>query len=697
MTALMVQTLLLMLPAFFLGAAMACGLRKLIQPAEMVPVRVQPTAVEPLPQYAARATPVAVPTAAIVKAPSGGQTATVAAPMAATPVVPARSATEGAAAANRFDETLKARPAAAPSVAAAAPMPVPVAAAVPGPRPAPPPPAAPMPAPAPMSASAPTAVTPRASIAATPAVVPTAEMIAGAAAAMAATTAAVTAQAAAAAAKPAPSPALVTKADTAGVVGKVDVSPSSGVVVPAMRDNVVSMAADDLTRISVIDEPLNAQLSKLGVTRFSQIAGWRKPDVDGISQALGFQGRIEQENWIEQAQILAGGGETFYSARRTKAAQVATPAAPTAVSRPAVAMPTAPVAAPVAVSAPKVEERAAFANKPAPQQVSAAAASGSIPVPLDRIAVPAAAAGVAGTPAMKPAASPAPEAAPTITVTPNGAGPVTAKAADPAAVSPAAPTSRPSMAPTRDVLQRIGSINGEIEKLLGGQGVTRYTQIAGWGSSEIERFDRLLGSQGRIARENWVEQAQILAKGGATAHSRDYDRQQLPPGRDPSVAAPARPKSITEAIKANAANMPPPATSAAQAPVGRADIAGLRSVRSEAYRPASDASTAAAAAAAAGMGSARVVRSAEIDDLKRIRGVGVLIEKRLNSVGIVSYGQIAEWTNEDIDRVSASLDFKGRIERENWVEQARILAAGGQTEFSRRVDRGEVETSRPKS
>ena len=48
----------------------------------------------------------------------------------------------------------------------------------------------------------------------------------------------------------------------------------------------------------------------------------------------------------------------------------------------------------------------------------------------------------------------------------------------------------------------------------------------------------------------------------------------------------------------------------------------------------------------------------------------------------------------DIARVSQSLDFKGRIERENWVEQARILASGGATEFSRRVDRGELETSR---
>jgi predicted flap endonuclease-1-like 5' DNA nuclease len=82
------------------------------------------------------------------------------------------------------------------------------------------------------------------------------------------------------------------------------------------------------------------------------------------------------------------------------------------------------------------------------------------------------------------------------------------------------------------------------------------------------------------------------------------------------------------------------------------------------------------------------------DDLKRIRGIGVLIEKRLNALGVSTYEQIAKWTANDVDRVSDSLDFKGRIERENWIEQARILASGGQTEFSRRVDKGEVDSSK---
>ncbi len=74
----------------------------------------------------------------------------------------------------------------------------------------------------------------------------------------------------------------------------------------------------------------------------------------------------------------------------------------------------------------------------------------------------------------------------------------------------------------------------------------------------------------------------------------------------------------------------------------------------------------------------------DVEDLKRIRGIGVLIEKKLNSLGITRYEQIANWTGADIERISRLLDFQGRIERENWVTQARILATGGQTEFSRR-------------
>lgn len=82
------------------------------------------------------------------------------------------------------------------------------------------------------------------------------------------------------------------------------------------------------------------------------------------------------------------------------------------------------------------------------------------------------------------------------------------------------------------------------------------------------------------------------------------------------------------------------------------------------------------------------------DDLKRIRGIGRQNEGRLHALGIWHFRQIAAWVREEIDWVSGYLAFPGRIDRENWVEQAKVLAAGGDTEFSKRVDRGEVETSR---
>lgn len=81
------------------------------------------------------------------------------------------------------------------------------------------------------------------------------------------------------------------------------------------------------------------------------------------------------------------------------------------------------------------------------------------------------------------------------------------------------------------------------------------------------------------------------------------------------------------------------------------------------------------------------------DDLKRIRGIGKQNEGRLHALGIWHFKQIADWVREEIDWVGSYLAFPGRIDREEWVAQAKILATGAETEFSKRVDRGEVETS----
>lgn len=60
------------------------------------------------------------------------------------------------------------------------------------------------------------------------------------------------------------------------------------------------------------------------------------------------------------------------------------------------------------------------------------------------------------------------------------------------------------------------------------------------------------------------------------------------------------------------------------------------------------------------------------DDLKTISGIGPVLEKTLNRLGITSYAQIARFTRRDIDRVAAALNsFRDRIRRDNWVSGAK--------------------------
>ncbi len=84
-------------------------------------------------------------------------------------------------------------------------------------------------------------------------------------------------------------------------------------------------------------------------------------------------------------------------------------------------------------------------------------------------------------------------------------------------------------------------------------------------------------------------------------------------------------------------------------------------------------------------------RDGKGDDLKKIKGVGPKLEKLLNSMGFYHFDQIAAWSDKEIAWVDENLQgFKGRVTRDNWVEQAKTLAAGGATEFSKKVDKGGV-------
>ena len=64
----------------------------------------------------------------------------------------------------------------------------------------------------------------------------------------------------------------------------------------------------------------------------------------------------------------------------------------------------------------------------------------------------------------------------------------------------------------------------------------------------------------------------------------------------------------------------------------------------------------------------------EPDDLKKISGVGPKIEERLNELGIYHFSQIMAFSAEEIAMVDEKLNFKGRIDRDDWLSQATELS-----------------------
>ena len=306
--------------------------------------------------------------------------------------------------------------------------------------------------------------------------------------------------------------------------------------------------------------------------------------------------------------------------------------APT-MAAPAMAAPVAPVKVEPAKPAPVISQPQAIKVEPAPPPPQAAA-----PQPAPRPAPP------------SPAAAP-------LKVEEGGAAP-------------------------SDDLTRIRGIDPILQRRLKDLGIRRFEDVARLTPADAKGLNETLDLKGRIDEENWTAQAQILATGGETYYSRRRDRGvPMPEAVSPAAPAPAMkaaqaaqpaPAPVAAAsAPARAPAAPAPAATGAGASSAPSDFSHLRSVRSEALR---------------GDDSARASgrNAGDIDDLKRIRGIGVLIEKKLNSLGIIQFEQVANWTGADIERISRILDFKGRIEREHWIEQARILATGGQTEFSRR-------------
>jgi NADH-quinone oxidoreductase subunit E len=79
-------------------------------------------------------------------------------------------------------------------------------------------------------------------------------------------------------------------------------------------------------------------------------------------------------------------------------------------------------------------------------------------------------------------------------------------------------------------------------------------------------------------------------------------------------------------------------------------------------------------------------RNGTPDDLQEIEGIGPALEKLVNSLGFYHFDQIAAWTETDVGMVDAEMKtFKGRIARDKWVEQAKIIVSDGLEAFRERA------------
>ena len=73
------------------------------------------------------------------------------------------------------------------------------------------------------------------------------------------------------------------------------------------------------------------------------------------------------------------------------------------------------------------------------------------------------------------------------------------------------------------------------------------------------------------------------------------------------------------------------------------------------------------------------------DNLELIKGLGPKVNKMLKELGITSFAQVARWTAADVAEIDGKLGaFAGRITRDNWVDQAQLLAAGNVAGFEKK-------------
>jgi predicted flap endonuclease-1-like 5' DNA nuclease len=157
---------------------------------------------------------------------------------------------------------------------------------------------------------------------------------------------------------------------------------------------------------------------------------------------------------------------------------------------------------------------------------------------------------------------------------------------------------------------------------------------------------------------------------------------------EPSKAVEAAPLRVTEAVAQPAAFVsapvaaPAPAPKSAPAPKAAAKPKAKAAPKPAAEKPAAKPK----AAKPAGPERLKAPRKGKADDLKEIEGIGPAMEKLVNEMGFFHFDQIASWSDADVALVDSEMkSFKGRITRDKWVAQAKIIVTEGLEAFRERA------------
>jgi len=247
---------------------------------------------------------------------------------------------------------------------------------------------------------------------------------------------------------------------------------------------------------------------------------------------------------------------------------------------------------------------------------------------------------------------------------PPAAEPISATAAGGAPVASTTPSKPVGIdAPLHnkaDDLKLIKGIGAKNEKICNDLGIYHFAQIADWSSNEAAWVGQHMAFPGRVEREHWIAQAQLLASGGDTEHSAGVKAGTI--ALDDGADAP-----LDEVQAATLRNLLPEKAAAVE-----------NETRHLGRRPY----------------GLLVPRGGRADNLKRVRGIGPQSQARLNALGIWHYGQIAAWSAENIKWIGSYLAAAGRIEREKWIDQAKELAAGQDGEVRRGATTGKVSSAK---